>query len=193
MLRLEHAELLNSFEAFRSDSLRFAFGCHFLELLDRLSPEGMGSEDASALFDFALGVLHTVETHPPDLRICSLLRIRTLQALGLRPEFRHCVRCGEEHPRGPQVAFHVGEGGVLCGRCLRPEDSTLPVHLGTLRSLEQGLRLPLSQLHRLALGAQTLTETCEILKRFQHFHLGLTLRSEAFLDQALATASGRSA
>ncbi len=193
MLRLEQSQLCHSFEAFRTDPLRFAFGCHFLELLDRLSPEGMGDADARALFDFALGVLQLVEERPPDLRLCALLGIRTLQALGLRPEFRRCVRCGEERPRGAELAFHIGEGGVLCGGCLRPQDSHLPVHLGTLRSLEQGLGMPLPQLHRLALGAQALTETREILKRFQHFHLGLTLRSEEFLDWMLAAAPGRSA
>jgi len=84
----------------------------------------------------------------------ALLELRLLAAVGLRPELERCVRCGRDAigAVGQTVAFHVGEGGVLCAACDRDAAATLAVHPGTLRALAQGLRLPLDRLDRLALG-----------------------------------------
>jgi recombinational DNA repair protein (RecF pathway) len=80
----------------------------------------------------------------------------------------------------------LAEGGPVCERCARPEESCLGLRLGTLRALEQGLRLPLDGLQRLALAPATLAEARAVVGRFQRFHLGVELRSERFLDDMLA-------
>jgi len=198
MLRLEQASLLNAFMPLRTDVSRFAFGCHFLELTDRLVHEGMAAHDARPLFNYALSVLRLVENQTIDLRWTILLQLHSLKAFGLSPLFRRCVRCGGEQnlPGGPtpvegKISFHVGEGGVVCRSCRRGQEGFLLVHAGTLRSLEQGLALPLEQLHRLRLTGRVLAEAKEILERFQHFHLGLDLKTDAFLEEVLAAAEGR--
>jgi hypothetical protein len=91
--------------------------------------------------------------------------------------------------KAAQVGFHVAEGGPLCGGCARPGDPLLPAHLGTLRALEQGLALPLDRVERLAFGTRTLDEAHALLARFQRFHAGVELRSEAFLDRTLAASA----
>lgn len=198
MLRLEQASLRNAFEGLRTELSRFAFGCHFLELADRLVPEGMASVDARPLFDYALSVLDLVEHQTIDLRWTILLQLHSLRAFGLSPLFQRCVRCGNEEklpggtaPVEGKIAFHVGEGGVVCQDCLRGQEGFLLLHAGTLRSLEQGLALPLDQLHRLRLGGAVLAEAKEILERFQHFHLGLELKTESFLQEVLTAAERR--
>jgi len=190
MARLESARILESFESLRTDPRRFAFGCYFLELLDRLASEGMTTHDARLLFHFAREVVHFVAVHPPDLRIVTLLQLQGLRALGLRPMFTHCVRCNRPVEM-PLVYFHVGEGGIVCDTCLRTEDVPLRVHLGTVRALEQGLDLPLARLIRLTLAPSALEEAREVVERFEHFHLGLELHSEPLLLELLTPAVGR--
>jgi len=190
MARLESARILESFEPLRSDPRRFAFGCYFLELLDLLASEGMTSQDAGLLFQFAREVFRFVADRPPDLRIVTLLQLQGLRALGLRPMFKHCVRC-ERPVEVPVVHFHVGEGGIVCDTCLRTEDVPLRVHLGTVRALERGLDLPLVQLNRLTLTPSALEEAREVVERFEHFHLGLELHSEPLLFELLTPAVGR--
>jgi len=190
MVRLESARIIESFETLRSDPRRFAFGCYFLELLDRLASEGMTTQDAELLFQFAREVICFVAAHPPDLRIVTLLQLQGLRALGLRPMFTQCVRC-ERFVETPLVHFHVGEGGIVCETCLRTEDVPLRVHLGTVRALERGLDLPLAQLNRLTLAPSALEEAREVLERFEHFHLGLELHSEPLLFELLTPAAGR--
>jgi DNA repair protein RecO (recombination protein O) len=187
LARLEHATLLEAFTPLRADSARFALGCTLIELLDRLAPEGAAGADGSRLFDFALGALRLVAARVPDARLRTLLELRALDALGLRPELGRCVRCGER-VEGGRVDFLVAEGGPRCARCGAEPSAggALRLHLGTLRALEQGLRLDLERLDRLAIPRDALREAGELVRRFQRFHLGIELRSEGFLDEALA-------
>jgi DNA repair protein RecO (recombination protein O) len=185
MARLDQARLIETFDALRTDPARFALGCYLLELLDRLAPDGGNRADMRRLFGFALGALRAIAIHEPDARMRILLELRALDALGLRPELRDCVRCGSATGRDAQVAFHVADGGAVCGACAPRFDGLLPVHLGTLRALEQGLRFDFDRLDRLGMGRQALAEAQQIMSRFQRFHVGFELRSERFLDRIL--------
>lgn len=192
MARLEQASLLRSFPALRADPTRFAMGCYLLELLDRLAPEGGAGADTRRLFAFALGALQAASERPVDLALRTLLELHALQALGLRPELRSCVRCAREvDGRGGEVRFHVADGGALCGRCAPAAGDAMPVRLGTLRALDQGLRFELGQIHRLVLGAETLDEARRVLGRFERFHVGVELKSARFLEERLSAGAGR--
>jgi DNA repair protein RecO (recombination protein O) len=187
--RLDQAQLIRSFAPLRIDSARFAMGCYLLELLDRLVPEGGSPQDMRRLFGFALSALETVSTRRPDAQLRTLLELRALAALGLRPELRHCVRCGRAVDSGVEVGFHVAEGGPVCEPCAARLTGLLRVHLGTLRALDRSLRLGSERLDRLVLPPRALLEARRLVAQFQRFHLGLELRSERFLEQMLPAAS----
>jgi DNA repair protein RecO (recombination protein O) len=185
MARLDQARLIGSFEPLRIDPGRFALGCYLLELFDRLAPEGGNRADMRRLFDFALDALKAIAIWEPNLRLRTLLELRALDALGLRPELRNCVRCGEPAGRTAEVDFHVADGGAVCGVCAPRMEGLLRVHLGTLRALEQGLWLDFSRLDRLGIGGRSLDEAQQLISRFQRYHVGVELRSERFLDRIL--------
>jgi DNA repair protein RecO (recombination protein O) len=185
MARLNQAALIRSFTALRHNPARFALGCYLLELIGRLAPDGGVRSDMQRLFDFVLAALGTLTRQAPDARLRALLELRALDALGLRPELERCVRCGRRPDRGRVLGFHVSDGGPVCDACGDRLHGLLPVHPGTLRALQQGLRFDLDQLERLVLPPRTLAEAQQLLARFQRFHLGLELRSEPFLDRVL--------
>jgi DNA repair protein RecO (recombination protein O) len=173
MSRLDQAQLIHTYVPIRMDPRRFALGCYLLELLDRLAPEGGAPEDMRRLFAFALAALTRLSERSP----------------GLRPELSRCVRCAREvpsnAPRDATAGFSVADGGPLCGACAVSVQGLLRVHLGTLRSLDGALRMPLDRLDRLVLPAAALSEARQLLGRFQHFHVGVALQSERLLDQLL--------
>lgn len=191
MKRLEHARLQRQFDGLRTDPRRFVLGCWLLEWVGRLAPEDGAGEDVASLFRFAVEALETIEREAPDGRLRTLLQLRALDAVGLRPEFRRCVRCGtdagSDAAGGPVgiVGFHVGEGGAVCGRCARGE-TLRPVHLGTLRALEQALALPLDRIGRLRLGPALLREATPLIEDFRRYHVGLELKSDAVVDAVLS-------
>jgi len=61
----------------------------------------------------------------------------------------------------------------------------LPVHLGTLRALEQGLRLGVERADRLSLSPRALDEARRVVGRFERFHVGVELRSLRFLERVM--------
>lgn len=185
MARLDQAALIRSFTALRRDPARFALGCYLLELIGRLAPDGGVRADMRRLFGFTLAALRTIAHHQPDARLRTLLELHALDALGLRPELEHCVRCGRRPEAGAALGFHIADGGPVCGACGAPLEGLLTVHLGTLRALEQGLRFDLEHFERLVLPPRTLAEARQLLTRFQRFHVGVELRSEPFLDRVL--------
>jgi DNA repair protein RecO (recombination protein O) len=183
---IARAKLVTPFLSVRADPARFALGCYLVDLLGRLAPEGSAAGDSKILFDFTLGTLHDIEATLPDSKLRIFLQLQSLSALGLRPELRCCVRCGRELEGRRAFGFHVADGGVRCSRCAREGDACLPVHLGTLRALEHGLRAGIRGLDRLVLGRRELAEADHIVERFHRFHVGVELRSESFLREALS-------
>jgi len=191
LARLDQASLIDPFIAMRSDSARFALGCYLLELFDRLAPERGVRTDMQRLFAFALGALRMVAERAPNQRLRTLIELRALDALGLRPEFSRCVRCGSTPVGRSPIGFHVAEGGVVCDPCCAQFDGITRVHPGTLRALEQGLRLDFDRLDRLAMSGPLLAEAHQLLTRFQRFHLGVELRSGPYLERALRSPAAR--
>ena len=181
---LEQAILISPFLSLRNHVGRFALAGYLVETLDRMAPENGSPVEARRLFEFALSALGTIETTQPDRRLRLLIELRALDALGLCPELRRCVRCGR--PPAARAGFLVADGGVVCAQhALEVGAAALPVHLGTLRALQQALELDWGRLQRLALGGEALAEAESLLFRFHRFHVGLELRSEALLEESL--------
>jgi DNA repair protein RecO (recombination protein O) len=186
MARLDQARLISCFSGLRRSPARYGMGCYLLELLDRLAPESGVRADTRRLFHFAVRALGVLSEKTPDTRLRTILELRALDALGLRPELRRCVRCGGAPEHDGVLDFHVSEGGPVCGSCGGHLEGLLRLQLGTARALEQGLRFDLDRLERLVLPPSALSEARQLLGRFQRFHLGVELRSEAFLDQMVS-------
>ena len=185
MARLDQATLIHSFPGLRAEAPRFALGCYLLELLDRLAPEGGARRDMERLFRFALDSFEAIAAHRPDPALRTILELRALDALGLRPELRRCVGCSRELAGEQAVGFHVADGGPVCGACAARRSGVLPVHVGTLRALDRALALDAGQLDRLILSARAVEEARSVVGRFQRFHVGVELRSQRFLDRML--------
>ena len=191
LARLEQATLIEAFTPLRREPARFALGCYLLELLDRLAPEGGARADGAGCSGSRSRRCGPWR-HPAGStrRLRTLLELRALDALGLRPELRDCVRCGRPSGLGAPARW-PSRGRWRAGvRRLpaRRRAACCASIWGTLRALEQGLRFDLERLDRLVMSRQTLEESRRILDRFQRYHTGVELRSERFLDEMLAAA-----
>jgi DNA repair protein RecO (recombination protein O) len=193
MAFLERARLIDAFLGIRVDLARYALASFLVEMLDRLSPEGLEGSEATRLYDFAVESLELIGgAKRPDARLRVWLELRALDALGLRPEFGRCVRCGR--PPGAKldgkhrVSFFVPDGGIVCTACGHALDGLISIDLGTLRKLEEGMQVEAAALADLDLDAQSLAQAERLVFRFQRFHVGVELRSERFLAEMLSAA-----
>ncbi|MFP6654848.1 MAG: DNA repair protein RecO [Myxococcota bacterium] len=192
MAFLEGAKLLDPFLGLRREAGRYALASFLVEMLDRLSPEGIKGAEAERLFSYATESLALLETTRPSSTLRLLLELRAFEALGLRPEFGRCVRCGrvpsdtlaDRH----QVHFHVADGGLVCSACGLRLDGLIPVALGTLRRLDAGMASPIDALTAIEVPAHSMQEAARLVFRFQRFHVGIEMRSERFLEDVLPIA-----
>ena len=73
----------------------------------------------------------------------------------------------------------------MCARCA-PAEATWPARV--LLALERGIRTPLRQRKALGLRPSEVRGAERLIQRFFQFHLGIELRSAAFLAEALDAA-----
>jgi len=192
MAFLERARLIDPYLGLRVIPGRYALASFLIEMLDRLAPEGIVGEEAERLFGFASESLSLLSRVEPTASLRLLLELRGLDALGLRPEFGRCVRCGrvagEEIAADHRIHFHVADGGIACTACSMRLDGLIPIELGSLRALDRGLSADVEELPGIALDARMLAQAGRVVFRFQRFHVGVELRSERFLDEVLPVA-----
>ena len=192
MAFLERARLIDPYLGLRVIPGRYALASFLIEMLDRLAPEGIVGEEAERLFGFASESLSLLSRVEPTASLRLLLELRGLDALGLRPEFGRCVRCGrvagEEIAANHRIHFHVADGGIACTACAMRLDGLIPIELGSLRALDRGLSADVEELPGIALNARMLAQAGRVVFRFQRFHVGVELRSERFLDEVLPVA-----
>jgi len=192
MAFLERARLIDPYLGIRVIPGRYALASFLIEMLDRLAPEGIVGEEAARLFGFASDSLSLLSRVEPTASLRLLLELRGLDALGLRPEFGRCVRCGrvagEDIAADHRIHFHVADGGIACTACAMRLDGLIPIELGSLRALDRGLSADVEELPGIALNARMLAQAGRVVFRFQRFHVGVELRSERFLDEVLPVA-----
>jgi DNA repair protein RecO (recombination protein O) len=129
-----------------------------LELLDRLAPEGGPRRDMERLFRFALDSFEAISTHRPDVALRTILELRALDALGVRPELRRCVGCSRDLAGRAARASTSPTAGPVCGACAVRRSGLVPVHLGHAARARARARARVAQLDRLILSERATRE-----------------------------------
>ena len=133
---ISQAETINPFTELRADELSIATAGYLCELVDRLTPEDQANEAVYELLYATLGLL--ARRGEPRL-IKHIFELGLVTHLGYRPELHVCISCGK--PLEPVENGLSGEGGVVCGECLRYRPDAAPVSanaLKLLRAIERG-------------------------------------------------------
>ena len=182
LMRLESARVLRPFEGLVSDLGRYAIACQLVELLGRLTGE---REPNPELFAFATGVLEVLRGERADRLLALLVLTKTISHLGYRPQLSSCASCGVEIvPAAQGTGFEPRHGGAVCADCREAEGFPVPARL--LLGLETGIRTRLDERGSLRLGADDVRRLELLMDRFFRFHVGVELRSTAFLRGTLA-------
>ncbi len=181
IMRLEGAHLERPFERLVNDLGRYAIACYFVEILGRFTGEHEANPE---LFRFAVGVLDVLAEEVPDRLLALLVLTKTLAHLGYRPQLIACAICGAPiSAAAGRVEFSARQGGAVCRSCGTGAEAGVPAAL--LRALEEGIRKPLCERARLALAPPAVRRAELLLERFFRYHVGIELRSSAFVHATL--------
>jgi recombinational DNA repair protein (RecF pathway) len=183
--RLEQAVLVHHYAPLRSDPARFALGCYLLELLDRLAPEGGVRRDMQRLFRFALDSFAAIAAHRPDPALRTILELRALDALGLRPELRAASAAAASSPASRR-GLPRRRRRPVCGACAVRRTGVLPVHRRHAARARPRARARRRQLDRLILSARATREARRSWAASSASTSASSCAASAFLDRMLA-------
>lgn len=114
---ITEAQTVRSNESCRSDVLHSAGAAAIVELLDRISADGVADVRLFALVGEALRSVGAVsDAAVRMITAAALLKIASQS--GVRPSLKECVFCGTEIERRIRTAFSFSQGGVICEACL---------------------------------------------------------------------------
>ncbi|MFQ5426366.1 MAG: DNA repair protein RecO, partial [Gaiellales bacterium] len=170
------AELLQSFEAVRSDYQRVAAAHIAVETMLRLFVEHDPSPQAyEALLRFleALEARRPVGASPATDPLVLAFGLKILWVAGLVPHLEGCVSCGAA---GPLVAFSAPRGGATCAAC---REGTRPLSPAARSGMLELLGRPLAEAHRVGLRRATAREVLRTIEGIHAHHGGFQLRTLA--------------
>jgi len=168
------------YETVRADLESTLVASYLIDLTDQFTPEGKRQTDIYQLLE---GFLALVAEGRSSEGLWRFFELRLLKLTGYEPVLDRCLSCLV--PLKPEESYHfaVREGGLKCRRCCENPYDTLPISLGTIRTLLLGKEMDLGKLHRLVISPQAARESRTILAAFIRHVLGRELKSVNVLNE----------
>ena len=178
--------LIDGFDAIRSDFTRITYGCYFAELVDSIASEGLASPEIFNL----LRTTYQFLVHVGDVPLLARgFEIKFLDCAGYGPELARCVHCGSGVKRGVTqdfgIAFSVRYGGVLCGECKNRDGAAFTIAPGSCELLKVLRRSEWERLNRIRASTRNHQELKRLLGNFIEYHTQRTLKSLRFIENVL--------
>ncbi|MFD0715095.1 DNA repair protein RecO [Paenibacillus sp. GCM10027626] len=174
---LTHGEIIESHHLLREQLELAAYASYAAELTDRVLQE----EDASAFMFEQLRACLTALTEGKDPGIViQIYELKLLQAAGYGPEFAACAACG--NVVGP-MWLSARAGGVICRNCKHRDPQAFELGDGALKLLRLFRELDLRRLGAIQVKDETKKQLKLSMRHLVDTHIGIQLKSRAFLDQ----------
>ncbi|MUT66682.1 DNA repair protein RecO [Paenibacillus sp. NEAU-GSW1] len=174
---LNHGEILQSHHRLREQLDLAAYASYAAELTDKSLQE---DESGAFLFEQFKAFLQGLEEGKDAQIISHLYEMRILEASGYAPELDYCVNCGSE--QGPMRLSPLS-GGALCVRCAAQDPHAMKLGEGAYKLLRLFRRMDLRRLGAIQVKPETKQELKGAMRRLMDAHIGIPLKSRAFLDQ----------
>jgi DNA repair protein RecO (recombination protein O) len=185
--------LLDGFDAIRSDFTRITYGCYFAELVDSIASEGIANPE---IFDL-LRTTYQFLGHADDIPLLARgFEIKFLDCAGYGPELTRCVHCSStvksaflddnsEATNKFGVAFSVRYGGVLCGDCENRDGAAFTIAPGSCELLKMLRKSEWEQFNRIRASSQNHQELKRVLGSFIEYYTERNLKSLRFIENVL--------
>lgn len=177
---IAEAELMESFLKLRQDISCYTTANIIREFILLGTQEMEGDEE---LYPLLIWALTSLDSGRSPQAILTLFLIRFFTAIGYSPQLSHCLDCSQEVHQAETYTFHTAAGSIRCNSCTpgRPAN-TIPLSLGTLKSLTAAQDQPLDRLQRLQLSSHSKKEALSFLHHYGRQLFQREIVSWAFLN-----------
>lgn len=113
MYIIDSAELIDNFYNIRNNMDSYIYANYILELINYVSQENQIDEK---IFNMTVKLLKCLSVFENDFdKLTSAYELKLVSMLGYKPDFKHCISCGNKI--NENSTFSVEDGGFYCLKC----------------------------------------------------------------------------
>ena len=170
---LIEVDIIDSFKEIRKDIIKTNYSLFLLELASGVYRHGQNENIYSLLID---GLSKINENFDSSI-ITSIIELKFLEYLGIKPVINQCVSCGS---KTDIVTISSYKGGYLCKNCVGSE---YIYHLKTIKLIRMFYYLDIKKITKLEISPIIKKELNLFIDDYYERYSGLYLKSKTFLQE----------
>jgi DNA repair protein RecO (recombination protein O) len=177
LFRLNHSDIIHSFQKIRGDLKKIYTGIYFSVLIDTLIPE---MHPDSNVFQLLQDGLITLETIDSINTLSRIFEMRLMCLAGYAPQLSHCTTC-KNSDYTTKIGFSFKRRGIICEPCSFKVKPEIYFQIGILKYLKKLNTIDIKHANRLKLPKGTEIEIEQLIHRYILSHTGRELKSYPFI------------
>lgn len=163
MYIITSADLIDNFFNLKNNMDAFFNGSYILELISFVAQE---NEVDFRVFDMTVSFLHYLSSMSKDFdKLTAAYELKLVSMLGYKPDFRHCIACGNEINENSK--FSIKDGGLLCPDCVN-SGSGINVTYSEILTMEKILKTKFESIGSIEVNQKIL----QIIRSFLFYYIG---------------------
>ena len=177
LYRLNHSDIIHSFQPIRDDLRKIYTGIYFNELVDTLTPDAHPDPN---VFRLLLEGLLALEAMDGLDTVSRLFEMRLMCLAGYTPQLSHCSIC-KRLVETERIGFSFEHKGIVCESCSFKIQPEMRFQAGTLRYLKKLKTMDVQYASRLKFPKGVEREIEQLTHKLILSHIGRELKSYPFI------------
>jgi DNA repair protein RecO (recombination protein O) len=173
MPNLIEVDIINSFKNIRKDLLKTNYAVFLLEL----SGQVYRHDNNNNIYELLISGLIKINAGYDASIICSIIELKLLDNLGIKPIIDKCVNCGNTNGI---ITISSYKGGYLCKNCTKSEKI---FNIKTLKLIKMFYYVDINKISKLEISTNIKKEICMFIDEYYDRYAGLYLKSKNFLNE----------
>jgi len=171
--KLIDADISNDYRNIKKDISRVSYATYITELTIRV----YSHEANSNIFNLYIQALDKINKGYDPLIITSIIKLKMLDYLGIKPIIDRCVECGNTTDIATISSYY---GGYICKNCLKNEKIVSTKTINLIRGLYY---VDISKINKIEISNEIKRELDEFIEDYYDRYSGIYLKSKIFLDK----------
>ncbi len=179
LYRINHSDIIQSFQSLTEDLGKLYTGFYFIEAVDAMVKEHHREQ---AVFNLLLESLQSLSGQADTETLCRLFEMRLLGLSGYKPQLDHCTVC-KAVPDTEWIWFSYHRNSIVCKSCAERNRLESRFTTGTLQYLRKLNTMDIAHSQRLKFPKGAQAEIEKITHRLLLSHSGRKFKSYPFIKQ----------
>ena len=177
LYRLNHADIIHSFQPIRDNLQKIYTGIYFNELVDTMTPE---AHPDPKIFQLLLESLLALEFMDNFTTLSRLFEMRLMCLAGYTPQLTYCSIC-KSSVKTDRVGFSFEHRGIICELCSFKTRPEMRFQIGLLKYLKKLKTIDIRHSSRLKFPNRVGSEIEKLTHKLLLSHTGRELKSYPFI------------